>query len=132
MLAGRAVKDLVVELGIAQVTLYNWRRPALIDAGLRPGLKSYETDRWRRPAGASTSSRPSSGRSGRSGPPTDLRSLDAIHLAGALSVKANLTALVPYDSRRFSAATDSGIELVSPAWPSLLVIRRSSASQKPP
>jgi len=31
--------------------------------------------------------------------PTDLRSLDAIHLASALSVKVNLTALVAYDSR---------------------------------
>ena len=44
MLAGEAVKDLVVELGIAQVTLYKWRRQALIDAGQRPGLKSYEAD----------------------------------------------------------------------------------------
>ena len=43
-LAGEAVKDLVVELGIAQVTLYKWRRQALIDAGRRPGLKSYEAD----------------------------------------------------------------------------------------
>jgi len=44
MLAGEAVKDLVVELGIAEVTLYKWRRQALIDAGERPGLKSYEPD----------------------------------------------------------------------------------------
>jgi transposase-like protein len=44
MLAGEAVKDLVVELGVAQVTLYKWRRQALIDAGQRPGLKSYEAD----------------------------------------------------------------------------------------
>jgi transposase-like protein len=44
MLAGEAVKDLVVELGIASVTLYKWRRQALIDAGQRPGLKSYEAD----------------------------------------------------------------------------------------
>ena len=33
-----------VELGIAEVTLYKWRRQALIDAGERPGLKSYEAD----------------------------------------------------------------------------------------
>ncbi len=33
MLAGEAVKDLVTELGIASVTLYKWRRQALIDAG---------------------------------------------------------------------------------------------------
>jgi transposase-like protein len=44
MLAGEAVKDLVAELGISQVTLYKWRRQALIDAGQRPGLKSYEAD----------------------------------------------------------------------------------------
>jgi transposase-like protein len=44
MLAGEAVKDLVVELEIAEVTLYKWRRQALIDAGQRPGQKSYEAD----------------------------------------------------------------------------------------
>ena len=44
MLAGEAVKDLSVELGVHQVTLYKWRRQALIDAGQRPGLKSYEAD----------------------------------------------------------------------------------------
>jgi transposase-like protein len=44
MLAGEAVKDLSAELGIAGVTLYKWRRQALIDAGQRPGLKSYEAD----------------------------------------------------------------------------------------
>jgi predicted nucleic acid-binding protein len=47
--------------------------------------------------------------------PNDLRSLDAIHLASALSVKTNLTALVAYDVRLCSAATDSGIEVVSPS-----------------
>jgi transposase-like protein len=44
MLAGEAVKDLSAELGISGVTLYKWRRQALIDAGQRPGLKSYEAD----------------------------------------------------------------------------------------
>jgi transposase-like protein len=44
MLAGEAVKDLVVELGISNETLYKWRRQALIDAGQRPGTKSYEAD----------------------------------------------------------------------------------------
>ena len=44
MLAGEAVKDLTAELGIAGVTLYKWRRQALIDAGIRPGTKSYEAD----------------------------------------------------------------------------------------
>lgn len=47
--------------------------------------------------------------------PTELRSLEAIHLASALSVKADLTALVAYDIRLGSAATDSGIDVVSPA-----------------
>jgi transposase len=44
MLAGAAVRDLVVELGISEHTLYRWRRQALIDAGQRPGAKSYEAD----------------------------------------------------------------------------------------
>jgi transposase-like protein len=44
MLAGEAVKDLSAELGIHNVTLYKWRRQALIDAGQRPGQKSYEPD----------------------------------------------------------------------------------------
>jgi putative transposase len=44
MLAGEAVKDLAAELGIHNVTLYKWRRQALIDAGERPGQKSYEAD----------------------------------------------------------------------------------------
>jgi transposase-like protein len=44
MLAGVAVKDLVAELGIAEVTLYKWRRQALINAGRRPGAKSFEAD----------------------------------------------------------------------------------------
>ena len=44
MLAGEAVKALVAELGISSHTLYRWRRQALIDAGRRPGAKSYEAD----------------------------------------------------------------------------------------
>lgn len=44
MLAGEAVKDLVVDLGITDHTLYRWRRQALIDAGQRPGAKSFEAD----------------------------------------------------------------------------------------
>ena len=47
--------------------------------------------------------------------PTELRSLDAIHLASALSMKANLTALVAYDVRLCSAAAEAGIEVISPA-----------------
>ena len=44
MLAGEAVKDLVEALGIKMETLYRWRRQALIDAGHRPGTKSFEAD----------------------------------------------------------------------------------------
>jgi putative transposase len=44
MLAGEAVKDLEAELGIHNVTLYKWGRQALIDAGRRPGTKSFEAD----------------------------------------------------------------------------------------
>jgi len=44
MLAGEAVKDLAPELGVTERTLHRWRRQALIDAGRRPGLKSYEAD----------------------------------------------------------------------------------------
>ena len=44
MLAGEAVKDLAVELGISNHTLYRWRRQALIDAGRQHGAKSYEAD----------------------------------------------------------------------------------------
>jgi transposase-like protein len=44
MLAGEAVKNLVTELGVAEATLYKWRRQALIDAGRHPGAKSFEAD----------------------------------------------------------------------------------------
>jgi transposase len=44
MLAGETVKDLAAELGIGEETLYRWRRQALIDAGQRPGAKSFEVD----------------------------------------------------------------------------------------
>ena len=44
MLAGEGVKYLAEQLGIGFGTLYKWRRQALIDAGQRPGLKSYQAD----------------------------------------------------------------------------------------
>jgi transposase-like protein len=44
MLAGEAIKDLVDELDVTMETLYRWRRQALIDAGQRPGAKSFEAD----------------------------------------------------------------------------------------
>ncbi len=47
--------------------------------------------------------------------PTNLGSLDAIHLATALSVSGDLTALVVYDRRLSAAAIAAGIEVMSPA-----------------
>jgi predicted nucleic acid-binding protein len=47
--------------------------------------------------------------------PRELRSLDAIHLASALSLRADLTGFVAYDSRLCSAATAAGLLVVSPA-----------------
>jgi transposase-like protein len=44
MLAGEPVKEVAEELGVSVDTLYKWRRQALIDAGRRPGVKSYEAD----------------------------------------------------------------------------------------
>ena len=45
ILAGERVKELVLELGVSNPTLYKWQRQALIDTGQSPGLKSYEADR---------------------------------------------------------------------------------------
>lgn len=47
------------------------------------------------------------------GPP-ELRSLDAIHLATALSVGEDLGGMVCYDSRLTEAAARSGIEVLTP------------------
>jgi predicted nucleic acid-binding protein len=47
--------------------------------------------------------------------PNTLRSLDAIHLASALAVKRDLTALVSYDKRLLAAAWDAGLPTASPA-----------------
>jgi predicted nucleic acid-binding protein len=44
-----------------------------------------------------------------------LRTLDAIHLASALSIRDELTAFVAYDRRRAAAAAAAGIEAVSPS-----------------
>jgi len=44
MLAGERVEELAEELEIAAATLYRWKRLAMIDAGRKPGLKSYEPD----------------------------------------------------------------------------------------
>jgi predicted nucleic acid-binding protein len=51
---------------------------------------------------------------GRLEPPA-LRSLDAIHLASALALGAELEALVTYDARLADAARAVGLEVIAPA-----------------
>jgi len=46
--------------------------------------------------------------------PRDLRTLDAIHLASALSFGRDLAELVTYDQRLAEAATGAGIDVRSP------------------
>jgi transposase-like protein len=60
MLAGERVKDLAVELGVANPTLYKWRRQALVDAGENPDSRVIRPIVWPRPAGASRTSKTSS------------------------------------------------------------------------
>lgn len=45
---------------------------------------------------------------------TTLRSLDAIHLASALSIRSDLSTFIAYDHRLCDAATAAGLELVRP------------------
>ena len=40
--AGRSVTEVARELGVSSQAIYNWRRQAEIDAGLRPGVTSTE------------------------------------------------------------------------------------------
>lgn len=47
--------------------------------------------------------------------PVALRPLDAIHLASALILRAELTAFVTYDKRLLAAARDAGLPTASPA-----------------
>jgi predicted nucleic acid-binding protein len=47
--------------------------------------------------------------------PVDLRTLDAIHLATALSLGSDLTSFVTYDERLAAAARNLGLPVVSPA-----------------
>ena len=42
------------------------------------------------------------------------RSLDAIHLASALSIQTELTAFIAYDHRLADAASTAGLELLAP------------------
>jgi len=45
---------------------------------------------------------------------TTLRSLDALHLASALAIQAQLTAFIAYDHRLAEAASTAGLELLTP------------------
>ncbi len=47
-----------------------------------------------------------------------LRTLDAIHLASALSIRADLTAFVAYGTRLVAAAEAAGLEPIGPSAPS--------------
>ncbi len=47
-------------------------------------------------------------------PPPRMRSIDAIHLASALSVRRDLSAFVAYDTRLLAAARDAGLPTISP------------------
>lgn len=46
--------------------------------------------------------------------PTPLRSLDALHLATALSIRDDLGVFVAYDDRLATAAADQGLPVVQP------------------
>jgi predicted nucleic acid-binding protein len=46
--------------------------------------------------------------------PAELRTLDAIHIASALSLGADLLAFVTYDDRQMAAARKAGLPLVQP------------------
>jgi uncharacterized protein len=48
-------------------------------------------------------------------PPSVLRSLDAIHLASAQLLQANLTAFVTYDTRLGAAAATLGLNVYAPS-----------------
>lgn len=46
--------------------------------------------------------------------PPGLRSLDAVHLASALSVREHVSSFVAYDRRLLEAAADAGLPVISP------------------
>jgi len=53
-------------------------------------------------------------RSASAGPPATLRTLDAIHLATALTLGGDLAAFVTYDDRLADAARTLGLPVVRP------------------
>ena len=44
MLAGEPVTVIAAETGVSQATLFNWKKQALIDAGRRAGVQSFDAD----------------------------------------------------------------------------------------
>ena len=48
-------------------------------------------------------------------PPAELRTLDAIHLAAAASMRGSLAAFVTYDKKLGAAAKEAGLPALSPA-----------------
>ena len=42
--SGERVEVLATEFDVAAATLYRWKRQALVDAGRKAGIKSYEPD----------------------------------------------------------------------------------------
>lgn len=48
LLDGERVEDLAHECDVSVQTLYRWKRQALIDAGIKPGVKSFEPDELQR------------------------------------------------------------------------------------
>lgn len=46
--------------------------------------------------------------------PVSVRSLDAIHVATALEIQADLDALLSYDNRLLKSASDAGLKVLSP------------------
>lgn len=40
--AGRPVTEVAADLGVSSQAIYNWRRQAEVDAGLRPGVTSTD------------------------------------------------------------------------------------------
>ncbi len=48
LVEGERVEDLALESEVSVQTLYRWKKQALIDAGVKPGVKSFEPDELQR------------------------------------------------------------------------------------
>lgn len=66
-------------------------------------------------AGPARSATRSSSKASRAIRPVTIRSLDAIHLSTALSIRRSLTSFVTYDKRLLDAAVTAGLPVASPA-----------------